>query len=60
MLFGYQPEDVYNTHKSDLFFRAFPHKAFSFKNETCFRGKLSKERGVGNKEDFALCKYGRA
>lgn len=40
----YKVKDVYNTDATDLFFKGIPIKSLVLKNESCARGKKTKNR----------------
>jgi hypothetical protein len=40
----YEPINVYNADKTELFFQALPTKSLAVKGEKCTRGKMTKER----------------
>ena len=44
LLKEFEPEQIFNTDETGLFYRCFPDKTHVFKNEKCAGGKLSKER----------------
>lgn len=44
LLKGYAPGDVFNADEFGLFFNTMRNKSLSFKEETFYGGKLSKER----------------
>ena len=44
LLKEFEPEQIFNTDETGLFYRCLPDKTHVFKNEKCAGGKLSKER----------------
>ena len=44
LLQEFEPEQIFNTDETGLFYRCLPDKTHVFKNEKCAGGKLSKER----------------
>ena len=44
LLKEFQPEQIFNTDETELFYRCLPDKTHVFRNEKCAGGKLSKER----------------
>lgn len=44
LLKGYNPDDIYNTDDTSLYYKCLPDKTFAFKDEKCFGVKFSKQR----------------
>lgn len=44
MLHGYEPVNIFNADETCMFFKCFPYKTLTFKNDECHYGKHSKER----------------
>ena len=44
LLQGYRPCNIFNADETGLLFKLLPDKTSGFKNESCHRGKHSKER----------------